>query len=241
MDGITSQFPSQLEFESGYAAAPVRIRRGGVRVWDLPTRVFHWTLLLCVSGAVVSAQLGGNWMDWHVRCGAATAGLLAFRIVWGVIGPRYARFRSFVRGPRAVLADLFRRKRERHAGHSPSGGASVVALLGVLGMLVGSGLLSSDSISTEGALVRFASESVVTRATALHHKLQWVIYALVGLHVLAVLAYLWLKRIDLIRPMFNGNQRGVRAPHASDTIVVRVIGLGLMAMSVSCALWLLRA
>src|SRR5438034_4108859 len=170
MDGTTSQFTSQ--FESGYAAAPVKVRRAGVRVWDLPTRVFHWTLLACVSGAVVSAQIGGNWMEWHVRFGAATAGLLAFRVVWGFIGPRYARFRSFVRAPGTVLADLFKRGSERHAGHSPSGGASVLALLGVLGALVFSGLLSSDAISTEGALVRYASESTVTLATSLHHKLQ---------------------------------------------------------------------
>lgn len=240
MDGITSQFPSQLEFETGYAPARVKIRKAAVRVWDLPTRVFHWTLLLCVSGAVISAQLGGNWMDWHVRCGAATAGLLAFRLVWGLVGPRYARFLSFLHAPRTVLADLFKRSaRTRHAGHSPSGGASVFALLGVLGALVLSGLLSSDSISTDGALVRYASESTVTAATALHHKLQWVIYGLVALHVLAVFAYLVLKRIDLIRPMLHGDKRGVRAPHAADSLGVRVIGLGLMFASVATALRLL--
>ena len=241
MDGITSQFNSQFELESGYAAARVKVRRAGVRVWDLPTRVFHGSLLACVSGAVISAQLGGNWMDWHVRFGAATAGLLAFRIVWGFVGPRYARFRSFVHAPRTVLADLFKRGGERHAGHSPSGGASVLALLSALTALTLSGLLSSDSISTDGALVRYASESTVTAATSLHHKLQWVIYALVGLHVLAVLAYLLLKKIDLIRPMLHGDKPGLRAPHAADTLSVRVVGLGLMFSSVTGAVWLLRA
>jgi cytochrome b len=240
MDGITSQFPSQLEFETGYAPARVKIRKAAVRVWDLPTRVFHWTLLLCVSGAVISAQFGGNWMDWHVRFGAATAGLLVFRIVWGFVGPRYARFRSFLHAPRTVLADLFKRGAgQRHAGHSPSGGASVFALLGVLGALVLTGLLSSDSISTDGALVRYASESTVSLATSLHHKLQWVIYGLVGLHVLAVLGYLVLKKTDLIRPMLDGDKRGVRAPHAADSFAVRFIGLGLMFGSVAGALRLL--
>ena len=237
MDGITSQ----IEFDPDYAAAHVDAHRAGVRVWDLPTRVFHWSLLACVSGAVISAQLGGNWMDWHVRFGAAVAGLLVFRVVWGFVGPRYARFRSFLHAPRRVLADLFKRGTgERHAGHSPSGGASVFALLGVLAALTLSGLLSSDSISTDGPLVRYASESTVTLATSLHHKLQWVIYGLVGLHVLAVLAYLVLKKIDLIGPMLHGDKRGLRAPHAADTPAVRVAGLVLMLAAVAAALWLLR-
>jgi cytochrome b len=225
------------------ARAPAAtVSRPGVRVWDLPTRVFHWSLLGCVAGAVASAQLGGTWMDWHPRFGAATLGLLVFRIVWGMAGPRYARFRSFLYAPRAVLAHLkaMRGSAERHAGHSPSGALSVFALLGVLAALVLSGLFSSDSISTEGALVRFASEAAVALATSIHVKLQWLIYALVALHVAAVLAYLLIKKDDLIRPMLNGDKPGLRAPHAADSIGVRIAGLSLMLGAVSGALWLFR-
>ena len=233
MDDVASQF-------NGVYTPAGRIRRAGVRVWDLPTRVFHWSLLAFVSGAVISAQLGGNWMEWHLRCGAATLGLLAFRIVWGLVGPRYARFRSFLYAPRVVLAHLrkIRSAGERHAGHSPSGAVSVFALLGVLVALSVSGLFSSDSISTDGALVRFASESTVSLATSIHVRLQWAIYGLVALHVAAVLAHLVVKKDDLIRPMLHGDKPGIRAPHAADSIGVRMAGLALMLGSVAGAVWL---
>jgi cytochrome b len=218
-------------------------RPAGVRVWDLPTRVFHWSLLSCIVGAVVSAQLGGNWMEWHVRLGASTLGLLAFRVVWGLIGPRYARFGSFLYAPGVVLAHLrqLRSTVERHAGHSPSGAVSVFALLGVLVAQVLTGLFSSDSISTDGALVRFASETTVSLATSVHVKLQWALYALVALHGVAVLAYLVVKKDNLIRPMLHGDKAGIQAPHAADSIAVRSAGLALMLGSVAGAVWLFGA
>lgn len=217
-------------------------RRRPVRVWDMPTRVFHWSLLVCVIGAVVSAQLGGNWMEWHLRFGVATLGLLVFRLVWGVVGPRYARFRSFLFAPKVVLAHLkeIHSDGERHAGHSPSGAIAVFALLGVFGAQALSGLLSSDSIGTDGPLVRFAGESTVGLATSIHVALQWVIYGFVALHVVAVLVYLVVKKDDLIRPMLHGDKPGIRAPHADDSIGVRIAGLALMLGSVAGAAWLFR-
>jgi cytochrome b len=219
-----------------------RIRRRPVRVWDMPTRVFHWSLLVCVVGAVTSAQLGGNWMEWHLRFGVATLGLLVFRIVWGVVGPRYARFRSFLFPPRVVLAHLkeIHSERQRHAGHSPSGAVAVFALLGVFGAQALSGLLSSDSIGTDGPLARFVSESTVNLATSIHLMLQWAIYSFVALHVVAVVAYLVVKKHDLIRPMVHGDKPGIRAPHADDSIGVRIAGLALMLGSVAGAAWLFR-
>ena len=233
MDSVASRFDR-------VCAPAASIRRAGVRVWDLPTRLFHWSLLALVAGAVISARLGGNWMEWHLRCGAATFGLLAFRIVWGLVGPRYARFRSFLYRPTVVLAHLrkIRSAGERHAGHSPAGAVSVFALLGVLVALTVSGLFSSDSISTDGALVRLASESTVSLASSIHVRLQWAIYGLVALHVAAVLAHLVIRKDDLIRPMLDGDKPGIRAPHAADSIAVRTAGLALMLGAVAGALWL---
>lgn len=230
---------SRLDGDWPALAVPMaRARRAGVRVWDLPTRVFHWALLACVIGAVASAQLGGNWMDWHPRCGAAILGLLVFRIIWGFAGPRYARFRSFAHGPQAVWAHLkaARNRSHRHAGHSPAGWASVFAMLGVLVALSASGLLSSDSISLEGALVRFASESIVDWATRVHVWLQWVLYTLVGLHLAAVLAYLLVKKDNLIGPMVHGDKTGIRAREAADSFGVRLVGLALMGGAVAAAI-----
>ena len=234
-DNITSR----LDGDCRALVVPLaRARRVEVRVWDLPTRVFHWALLACVIGTVASAQLGGNWMDWHPRFGAAVLGLLMFRIIWGFAGPRYARFKSFAHGPQVVWANLKaeRNRSQRHAGHSPAGGASVFALLGVLVALSASGLLSSDSISVEGALVRFASESIVNWATRVHVWLQWVLYTLVGLHLAAVLAYLLLKKDNLIGPMIHGNKTGIRAREAADSFAVRLIGLVLMGGAVAAAI-----
>jgi cytochrome b len=211
-----------------------------VRIWDLPTRLFHWLLLFCIVGSVASAQVGGNWMEWHVRFGAAALGLLSFRLVWGVIGPRYARFTSFLYSPRVVLSSLRRifSDPRRHAGHSPTGALSVYALLGVLLVQALSGLFSSDSISTEGPLVAMASESTVGWATWVHVTLQWAIYGLVALHVAAVTAYLAVKKDNLIGAMVHGDKAGLEASPTSDTAVVRVAGIGLMAVSVGTSLWL---
>jgi cytochrome b len=234
-DNITSRLDGDCP---ALAVSMARARRAGVRVWDLPTRVFHWALLACVIGAVASAQLGGNWMDWHPRFGAAILGLLVFRIIWGFAGPRYARFRSFAHGPQAVWAHLkeARNHSQRHAGHSPAGGASVFALLGILVALSASGLLSSDSISLEGALVRFASESIVNWATPVHVWLQWVLYTLVGLHLAAVLAYLLVKKDNLIGPMIHGDKTGIRAREAADSFAVRLVGLALMGGAIAAAI-----
>jgi cytochrome b len=211
-----------------------------VKVWDFPTRLFHWALVACVTGAVVTAQIGGNWIDWHIRLGIATLALLVFRLIWGVAGPRYARFHSFVYTPREVIGHVKAlRASPRHAGHSPSGAVSVLVLLMVLGAQVASGLLSSDFISTEGPLVRFVSESTVDLATWLHLKLQWVLYALVALHFAAVLAYLVLKKDNLIIPMVTGWKAGVQAPHANDSLLVRVTGLVLLLALGAAGFWFL--
>lgn len=211
----------------GEASAPaVKI---GVKVWDLPTRVFHWALATTVSGAVVTAQLGGNWIDWHLRLGIATLALLAFRLVWGVVGPRYARFSSFLFSPRTVFAYLRQGLAKRHAGHTPSGAVAVFAMLSVLLIQAISGLFSSDSISTDGPLVHLVAEGTVSLATWLHVRMQWVIYVLVALHVIAVLGYLVLKKDNLIAPMANGRKHGVRAPDAADTLAVRTAGVVLLA------------
>lgn len=213
----------------------------GVKVWDLPTRLFHWALATCVAGAVVTAQLGGNWMDWHLRLGIATLGLLGFRLVWGLAGPRYARFGNFLYTPRAAWQHLREvRSAARHVGHSPSGAASVFALLAVLAAQVATGLFSSDSISTEGPLVAHASEAVVSWSTWLHLKLQWVIYGMVALHVIAVVAYLVVKKDNLIAPMVTGRKHGIHATPAADGWRVRIGGALGMAAALGLAFWWLR-
>jgi cytochrome b len=224
-----------------YDAVPFdRYQATGIKVWDLPTRLFHWLLAACVSGAIVTAQLGGNWIDWHLRLGVATVALLAFRLVWGVLGPRYARFASFLYGPASTLRHL----REfgtaaRHAGHSPSGAVAVFLFLGMLAAQSISGLFSSDSISTEGPLARFAGESMVELASWLHVTLQWAIYALIGAHIIAILLYWLVKRDNLVRAMLTGWKHGLRAAPANDSLPVRAAGIALLAGLTALAFLLL--
>jgi len=176
-----------------------------LRVWDLPTRLFHWLLAICVTGALVTVKLGGLWMDWHVRFGLATLGLIVFRLVWGCVGPRYARFTQFLRAPRAIVHYLH--GGPQAPGHNPLGGWSVAAMLAVLGLQAGSGLFANDDILTEGPLAQFVDESVSATLTALHQANAWLVYTLVGLHLAAIAWYVGWRRKRLIRPMISGDTR----------------------------------
>jgi cytochrome b len=173
-----------------------------VRVWDLPTRVFHWALVLLVVVAFVTGLVGGNLIDWHGRAGIAIAGLLAFRLVWGVVGSTYARFADFVPGPAHLWAHL--RGHWDGLGHNPLGALSVLALLAVLLFQVVSGLVSSDDIAFEGPLHALVSKDTSDWLTALHRQNFWVLIGLVVLHLAAILYYLLAKKDNLVKPMISG-------------------------------------
>lgn len=217
------------------------VRSDVVKIWDLPTRLFHWALVLSCTGAVTTGLIGGNWMDWHLPLGIATLGLLAFRLVWGIFGPRYARFSSFPVSLSALLRYVRNfRFAERHAGHSPTGAIAVLVLLLLLILQSVTGLFSSNSIDTEGPLVHLASERLVSLASLVHVSLPWVLYVMVGLHVAAVLVYLVFKKENLIGPMVTGNKRGVQARAAADSIAVRIAGALLICALIGLGLYWLR-
>lgn len=202
------------------------------RVWDLPTRLFHWALAVLVVVAVATAKVGGNWMDWHMRAGYAVLALVLFRLLWGFAGSRYARFATFVRGPRALL-DYLRGRVRPTAGHSPLGALSVLALLAVFLVQAGSGLFASDDIFTEGPLAKLVSGATMNLMTTVHKRGEYVIYALVGLHLAAVAYYALVRREPLIATMVGGD-RILPAPPARDDALLRLRALLLFA--VACAL-----
>ena len=174
-----------------------------VRVWDLPTRVFHWGLVVCVAASYATVKLGGLWMEWHVRFGLATLALVLFRVAWGVVGPRYARFSQFVRGPRAILAYL-RGRQPHQAGHNPLGALSVVALLAMFGIQAVTGLFTTDDVMTAGPLA-YLSDTWSGRLTWLHDLDEWILVALVALHVAAILWYRLARGKNLVGPMLHGD------------------------------------
>ena len=155
-----------------------------IRIWDLPTRLFHWVLAACVVSLVITAKM--NAMDWHFRLGYCVLALLVFRIVWGLVGGYWSRFKSFLFTP-GQFARHLSGKEDHSAGHSPLGALSVFALLLALVVQVATGLTSDDEISVSGPLTRFVSGDLVSTATWWHAKIgQYLLYVLVGMHVLAI-------------------------------------------------------
>ena len=195
-----------------------------VRVWDLPTRLFHWALAALVAFSVVTVKLGGFWMDWHMRSGYAILALVVFRIAWGFAGSRYARFSSFVRRPADIVGYL-RGRIEHGAGHSPLAAVSVLALIGLFLLQAGTGLFSNDGNFTEGPLARLVSGAASERLSTIHRYGEWAIYALVGLHIAAVAYYAAFRRVALVRPMITGDRTDLDAPPADDGIRMRLRAL----------------
>ncbi len=175
-----------------------------IKVWDVPVRLFHWLLLALVIGAIVSIKIGGNAIVWHGRFGHMIFGLIVFRIVWGVIGSRTARFSSFVRGPGAIVDYL--KGRWQGIGHNPLGALSVLGLLGLMAFQSTTGLFTTDDIAFTGPLYRAVSGDLASQLTSLHRQAEWFIYALVALHVAAVMFYTHVKKDNLIKPMITGRK-----------------------------------
>jgi len=179
-----------------------------VTVWDLPVRVVHWSLVALVAVLMVSAKLGE--MQIHGKAGLVMIGLVLFRLCWGVVGTPNARFVSFLRGPGAVASyawAFLRGRAPRHLGHNPLGGWMVAVLLTVLLVQAVLGLFATDDILFDGPLAHLVSSSTSAFLTGLHKLLFKALLALVGLHVLGVLAHLVVERENLVRPMLTGRKR----------------------------------
>lgn len=180
-----------------------------VLVWDLPTRLFHWSLVLLVIFSFVTEDIGGNAMHYHELSGFTILGLLLFRIIWGIVGSAPSRFQSFLRAPAAVLqyaATTFRRDSECLLTHNSLGGWSVAAMLAALLVQAGTGLFANDDIATEGPLYKMVSKATSDALTEVHELNAAIIVALVILHLAAVFFHLIYKRDNLLLPMITGNK-----------------------------------
>lgn len=203
-----------------------------VRVWDLPTRLFHWSLAVCVVGLVVTGNVGGNWMNGHEWLGYAVFTLLLFRLVWGFAGGHWSRFSAFLYGPGSIVAYLRGVNGQPQLGHNPLGALAVFALLGVLLAQVGSGLFADDEIAFAGPLVALVSGEWVSRATSYHKDLgKFMLLGLVALHLLAIAYYRLVRKARLVGPMISGDKL-VDAPAigSADSTGTRLLALGVLAL-----------
>ena len=190
-------------------ANPQRPDRG-VPTWDLPVRVFHWSLMLLVIAQLVTASIGGNAMPFHAFGGYAILALVLFRILWGFLGGTHARFRDFVRGPGPVIRyakSILKGPHLSHRGHNPLGGWSVLAMLGSLLVQASTGLFANDDVMMEGPLAKHVSDRASEIATAIHDVNAAVLLTLIAVHIAAVLFYLLAKKENLIAPMITGRKQ----------------------------------
>lgn len=213
-----------------------------VRVWDLPTRLFHWVLALTIVASIVSAHLGGNAMPWHFRFGYVVFALLLFRLCWGLVGGRWSRFVNFIYAPATLqryMRGAHRPDEHLEVGHSPLGSLSVFALLFFLVVQVATGLVADDEIAYTGPLNRFVSNAVAGRASHWHADVgQWVLIALIALHVLAIVFYLWHKRSNLVPSMLHGDKAlSYAAPASVDSGSTRSLAALLLVACAAVVAW----
>lgn len=207
------------------------------RVWDVPTRLLHWLLVGLFGFSWWSAETGA--MDWHRLSGSVLLGLIAFRLIWGFTGGSTARFRSFLRSPIKVLAYMRSpASDERSPGHNPIGGYSVVIMLLLLLAQVGTGLFAVDVDGIESGQLSHLVSFDQGRVAAEVHELSFtVLQVVLGIHILAVLFYLAVRKRNLIRPMVTGadpqitSARGALRPATPLRFVIA------LALSAALAWW----
>ena len=197
-------------------------------VWDWPLRVFHWSLVLAVAGSFATHYAGMEWFDWHRRCGYAAAVLIGFRLAWGFVGPRYSRFSSFLRGPRAVIEHLRGRQPYPKAGHNPVGAVSVLVFLASLALQAGTGLFANDEIANAGPFYGWVAQETSNRLTGLHDLNSKVLIALIAMHLVAIAWYDGRRRLGLVRTFWTGRKAGAEGIRSSRGGLALVIVVALI-------------
>jgi len=174
-----------------------------IRLWDLPTRLFHWGFAAAVLGAIATDLLEN--ITWHSYCGYTALVLVVFRIIWGFVGPHHARFSSFVPSV-SSLKTFFKDKTVSPLGHNPLGALSVIAMLLIVLVQATSGLFTDDEISFQGPLSKFLSEDMVKIMNEIHETNHVLVYGIVALHLIAIFYYQRIKKNNLIGPMVYGDK-----------------------------------
>lgn len=209
-------------------------------VWDSVTRIWHWLMVLAIPAMWWTAE--NDYLSLHILIGTALVGFLVFRLLWGLWGSSTARFGHFIKGPKALLSyarNLNRMPYKPHFGHNPLGGLSVVAILLALVAQIGTGLFAEDTDGLySGPLSRYVSYETAHAAAELHETLFNITLALIGLHLLAIAFYTFVKKTNLVRPMITGKadmsaveneKAGLKKPGFLRLIITFALAGGIVA------------
>ncbi len=200
-----------------------------VLVWDLPLRIFHWSFAASIIGCWVTHELGSDYIDWHMQLGYVAMGLLLFRVLWGFIGTKHARFASFFPTP-GKIRHYLANSDEKHVGHNPLGSLMVFTMLLLVLVQVSSGLFVDDEIFTTGPYFNALGGEVDSLMNTLHHNAFDFIAVAIVLHVIAVIFYQRVKKHNLVKPMITGKKNSndmkeVDAIAGSRLLLAIVLGL----------------
>ncbi|MFC3095971.1 cytochrome B [Alteromonas sediminis] len=178
-------------------------------IWDIPVRICHWAIVLLVIAQWVTAELLDDAIQWHAWFGYGLLGVVVFRLLWGFIGSRYARFGQFLASPKTVLHYLvatFKGEAPTYTGHNPLGGWMALFLLLVLLVQSITGLFMTDEIFFSAPYFSAVSSDVQSLMNTLHHQAFTVIQIAVLLHVIAALIYVFVKKQPIIKAMVTGKK-----------------------------------
>lgn len=174
-------------------------------VWDIPVRLFHWLLVLAIAAQWFTAEQRGDWLEWHFYIGYFTIGLILYRLIWGVVGTRYAKFTEFFPTPKSLLL-WFKDNKQEYVGHPPLGALMVVLMLTIILIQGVSGLFTTDDIFTDGPWREVLSSQWQDYADWLHGNVFTVIQVAIAVHIIAALYYFLVKKNNLIWPLISGRK-----------------------------------
>lgn len=208
-------------------------------IWDLPTRLFHWLLVASLLAQYATAEWLDNAIQWHFYIGYFTLFLVVFRIMWGVVGTQYAKFSSFVAGPKRVinyLKTVFDRDSAPSVGHNPLGGWFVIVMLVLVAIQAISGLFMTDDIFLDGPYRQLAGDETLDLMNTLHHLAFDLLLYVIALHIGAVMFYSVFKRQKLVAAMIHGNKVSKTAGIAHSRLLRAIIVAVIAALAVYLAI-----
>ena len=212
-----------------------------VRVWDMPTRLFHWSTVLLVFVSWLSADQG--YMRVHLWSGAALLALLLFRIGWGMVGSTTSRFRDFLHHPRKIalyLKALTGGEKPLYAGHNPAGGVMVVLLIAALLAQAATGLFANDGVRFSAPFANWISEDASDQVTTIHGMIFNLILLLIWCHLVAVGFHLFVKGDNLVRPMVTGKKPCTHVPAGLNLVFARYsVALLLLGVAAGTVIWII--